>query len=209
MKKFLVSILAALSVLTTSACQYDIPIYSQGGFCVPYISHINGNIAWEYFSDRPRLECRQGILHLPITVRIGITSRYREEPLYGVMEYKDEFGILEDTQLEIRLDYSIDDGATWILLRSKIFRNARQSTIRNYTLGRNLITENLPAGSKILLRLRCGPPGFTKASFKSNKFGTVLLDEYPEITGGLLKEHGTVELVSEFTITGPRRPGRN
>lgn len=209
MKKFLVSILAALSVLTASACQYDIPIYSQGGFCVPYISHINGNKAWEYLNKRPRLERRLYSLHLPITVRIGITSLYYGEPLYGVMEYKDEFGILEDTQLEIRLDYSIDDGATWILLRSKIFRNARQSTIKNYTLGRNLITENLPAGSKILLRLRCGPPGFTKASFKTNEFGTVLLDEYPEITGGLLKEHGTVEFVSEFTITGPRRPGRN
>ena len=135
------------------------PIYSPGGFCVPYISHINGNIAWEYINNRPRLLCRLSSFHLPVTVRIGIASLYNGEPLYGEMEYKDEFGILEDTQLEIRLDYSIDDGATWILLRSKIFRNARQSTIRNYTLGRNLITENLPAGSKILLRLRCGPPG--------------------------------------------------
>ncbi|MBO5792897.1 MAG: hypothetical protein J6S54_10570 [Lentisphaeria bacterium] len=215
MKKILLFIVTALSILTAGACQYgEPPVEYVDGYVIPYISHINSSAAWSVINSSPTYSSFSspsgGSLHLPLSVRISTSERYAYNcALYGVMAYDNSFGLLEDSQLEIKLDYSTDNGTTWTLLARKIFRNARQQLINGYSLGRNLLSENLSPGTKILLRFRCGPPGFSDAAFKSASYGSLVIREAPEVTGSLQPAHGTVEFVTEYTITGPRRPGRN
>lgn len=210
MKKQILSFLAALSVITAAACQYEAPdIERLEGFCTPYISKINGQEAWTLKSGLVSfLGPVYASLHLPITVELSSAARGSSTcSLYGVAGYGSLIALPEDTQLEIKLDYSTDNGTTWILLARKLFRNVRQQLFYNYILGRNLLDENLAAGTKILLRLRCGPPGFTNSALKPDDLTGF---RAPDITDPFpAPAYGTVEFVSEFTITGPRRPGRN
>ena len=208
MKKILLSIITALSVVTAAACQYEAPdIERLAACCTPYISKINGIPAWGWNNgagwSRPA-----DSLHLPITVELSLAERGdRSRPLYGVCGYGSLIDLPEDTPVEIKLDYSTDNGTTWSLLVRKLFRNARQKILSNYILGRNLLDENLAVGTKILLRLRCGPPGFTNSAVTPEDFIQL---RAPDITGPFpTSAYGTIEFVSEFTITSPRRPGRN
>ena len=211
MKKILLSIITALSAVTAAACQYEAPdIERLAGFCTPYISKINSIPAWDwnkankFFASPPS----DAALHLPITVELSsAASGDSTIPLYGVVGYGSLVDLPENTQLEVKLDYSTDNGTTWILLARKLFRNARQQLLSNYILGRNLLNENLSPGTKILIRLRCGPPGLTNSAFNPYDLSGLRV---PDITAPFpAPAYGTVEFVSEYTIAGPRRPGRN
>ena len=204
MKKLLSFVLLAVS-LAAAACQYDTEAAS-GTYTVYSTATFSVNQP-ESDASSPMNLLVSGGSQSPSVIPNGY---------WGICAYEIDYtSIIQvptyDPRLEVRLDISANDGASWGFIGRRIFKRCDFEKFYNRTIF-PAIVHNWPVGTQVKVRISAGPVGHAPLEIDSgSQFGTM----DGSIWSGAKTVDNTGKLpciytsISTYEVKTTPRPGRS